>query len=135
MPRKPVKKTTKKVAPVATPETHECHCGDGCHCGCHHGKFKKFIVLLIVFLLGFAVAKFTCCHRGHSMHHGPRMRPVFQNGCLDMAAIKCPKMKEALQVSVANEDGCITVEEFKEIKHAMREEMRMHHGPKPIDAE
>lgn len=147
MPRKTTKttKTTKRVikksapAVAVAPEMHECQCGAACKCGCHHGKFKKFIVLLIVFLLGFAVAKMVPCHRFHHMHKGPYMHPVFQNGCLDMASIKCPKMLETLQASEANADGCITMVEFKEIKRAMRREMRdkmhEHPAPQPMEAE
>lgn len=145
MPRKTTKttkRTVKKAAPVAAkaPEMHECQCGAACQCGCHHGKFKKFIVLLIVFLLGFAVAKITCCHKKHFMPMVPKMHPVFQNGCLDMASVKCPKMIEMLQASEANVDGCITKEEFRAMKKAMHNDM--HHrpapapeAPAPVDAE
>ena len=145
MPKKSTKttkttktRTVKKTAPVmnTVPQAYECPCGAECHCGCHHGKFKKFIVLLIVFLIGFAAAKFTCCPHRHHMRKGPEMHPVFENGCLDMASIKCPKMVETLQVSAANADACITLEEFQEVKEAMHREMREHHHmPKPADAE
>lgn len=147
MPRKTTKttKTTKRVikksapAVAVAPEMHECQCGAACKCGCHHGKFKKFIVLLIVFLLGFAVAKMVPCHKFHRMHKGMQMHPVFQNGCLDMASIKCPKMVETLQASEANADGCITMGEFKEIKKAMHREMRNkmpeQPAPEPVVAE
>lgn len=141
MPRKPTKttkKVTRKAAPAvaAAPATHECQCGSACQCGCHHGKFKRFIVIVIVFLLGFALAKFVCNpmrqHRAHRKMM--EMHPIFTNGCLDMNSIKCPKMVEALQNADVNADGCINLEEFKATKDAMHREMRkMHKMPKPHD--
>ncbi len=138
MPRKPTKSTkttkkvTKKVAPAvaATPATHECQCGSACQCGCHHGKFKKFIVIVIVFLLGFALAKFVCnpMQQRRAHHRAMEMHPVFTNGCLDMESVKCPKMVEALQNADVNADGCINLEEFKATKKAMHHEMRNHHN-------
>jgi len=122
-----VKKATKPVArraaPVA-PEMHECHCGASCGCGCHCGKFKKFIVLLIVFVLGFAVAKITCCH---GRRHMPNMHPKFENGCLVMDSIKCPKMRADLAMADVDMDGCISREEFRAVKKSMHNEMRKHH--------
>lgn len=120
-------KRTPKMAEMPMPEAHACTCGGECKCGCHHGKFKKFIVLVIVFLIGFAVAKMTCCH--HGMHRMPKMNPVFENGCLVMESIKCPKMVEALANADVDMNGCITMEEFKTIKREMRREMR---GPREM---
>ena len=119
------KTTTKRTvaAPVATPEMHECHCGASCGCGCHHGKFKKFIILLIVFALGFAVAKITCC-RGH--RHMPKMQPKFDNGCLVMDSIKCPKMVQDLRNADADMDGCISRAEFDAVVKPMHQKMRDH---------
>ncbi|MBO4480696.1 MAG: hypothetical protein J5742_03695 [Alphaproteobacteria bacterium] len=135
MPRKPIKNTkkvTKKYAPTIAPEAHECQCGAACQCGCRHGKFKKFVVIVIVFLLGFAVAKVTCCHKRHHMRAMPEIHPVFENGCLDMQSIHCPKMVEALQSADVNADGCVSLEEFSTTKEAMKREMheRHHHMPK-----
>ncbi len=127
-----VKHTTKR-APKRTiavearaPEMHECHCGASCGCGCHCGKFKKFIVLLIVFILGFAVAKLTCC-RGH--RYMPKMQPKFENGCLVLDSIKCPKMKQDLVFADTDMDGCISQIEFDSVKKSMhhkRPERREH---------
>lgn len=123
-----VKKTTKRAAPhmatVRAPEMHECQCGTSCGCGCHCGKFKKFIVLLIVFILGFAVAKITCC-RGH--RHMPRIQPKFENGCLVMDSIKCPKMQHELMFADTDMNGCITSIEFDSVKKSMHKRMREHH--------
>jgi len=124
-----VKHTTKRApkrtvaAEVAAPEMHECHCGTSCGCGCHCGKFKKFIVLLIVFALGFAVAKITCCH---GRHHMPRIQPKFENGCLVMDSIKCPKMQQELVFADTDMDGCVTRAEFDSVKKSMDKRMREH---------
>lgn len=132
MPKKTNSRATKSVAKkntktVATPvvEPQECHCGASCGCGCHHGKFRKIFVLIIVFLVGFAVAKFTCCCGMHRMH---KMRPVFDNGCLVMESVKCPKMQQALAAADADMNGCITREEFDSVKREMH-----HRMPKPHD--
>ena len=125
-----VKQTVKRalrrpaMANVA-PEMHECQCGASCGCGCHCGKFKKFIVILIVFAIGFAVAKITCCH-GH--RHMPKMHPEFENGCLVMDSIKCPKMQQELVFADTDMDGCITRVEFDSAKKSMRKKMREHRG-------
>jgi len=119
--------TTRKnvTTEVKMPQVHvhECQCGNACSCGCHCGRFKKFIVLLIVFILGFAVAKITCC-RGR--HHMPKIQPVFDNGCLVMDSIKCPKMQQELIFADTDMNGCITQEEFSSVKRSMHEKMRAH---------
>lgn len=121
--KSPVKKTTKRATPhmatVRAPEMHECQCGSSC--GCHCGKFKKFIVLLIVFILGFAVAKITCC-RGY--RHMPKMEPKFENGCLVLDSIKCPKMQQELVFADTDMNGCITRIEFESVKKSMHKKMR-----------
>ncbi len=117
--KKPVAK--KAIAPelkpviIAAPETHECGCGKQCPCGCKCGCrgvrfFKKFVVILIVFALGFVAAKMCC--------GGPR--PKFVNGCMDVASVKCPKLQNALPMMDTDNDGCITRAEFKAFKHQMR---------------
>ena len=130
MPRKTTK-TTKKTVKRSTPvvakhtEMHECQCGSACQCGCHHGKFKKFIVLLIVFLLGFALAKFVCnpMQQRRAQRRAMEMHPVFTNGCLDMASVKSPKMSEEIMKADVNADGCISVEEYKAWRKANRPNM------------
>ena len=129
MPKKTTKKTTVKrtVKTQAAPvETMGCGCGHDCPC--HRcGKFKKIVVIVLVFCLGFAAAKFTSCPC--KKHPLLNMHPVFTDaGCLDMESIKCPKMLENLKASEANADNCITKDEF----FAMRKEMmkKHHHGPK-----
>lgn len=127
---KTTKKTTKRTttkrvvkpvvaaAPAHAPELHEMHCG--CKCT----PLKKAFYLGGMFILGFLVAYFfVCpCHKfGPKM---PRMHPVFVNGCLDVESIKCPKMQERLATADVDANGCITAEEFRTIKHAMRREMR-----------
>ncbi len=121
--RTTAKRTVKTVA-EPMPEMHECHCGAGCRCGCG-GKIKKFIVLLIVFILGFAVAKFTCCRGGHRAPN--MMKPTFENGCMVMESVKCPKMREMLSRADADMNGCITMDEYKSAKREMHHNMRKHH--------
>lgn len=127
MPKKSTTKKTTKTSvkkPVAAPvmDAHTCSCGADCKCGCHGGKFRKFIVLLIVFGLGFAIAKITCCSHGRHMprHNMREMHPVFVNGCLDMESVKSPKMKELLQTADTDADNCISIAEYKTVKSAMR---------------
>ena len=104
-----------------------CHCGAGCKCGgSRFGRFvKKLIVFLIIFALGFATAKFCCCH-GKKPHfgfnNGPRVH--FVNGCVDMSSVKCPKLAAALPAMDINGDGCITREEYRAVKKQMRREIR-----------
>lgn len=128
-----VKKTTvKKVAPapMMEPMTHECQCGTGCQCGqkckcgggCKFGRFlMKLIMILIIFALGFATAKYLVGGCKH-MPRGPRVE--FTNGCLDMTSVKCPKLLEALPAMDINQDGCITREEYRAVKKEMRREIR-----------
>jgi hypothetical protein len=126
MPKKKIIKKTNarkpvKVAPVA--EMHTCACGDACKCGCSCGKFKKFVVLFIVFLLGFAVAKLTCCRGGHDMYkkRAQERHPVFVNGCLDMESIMNRKMRKALQDTPAiSDDDCITIDEYKSVRATLK---------------
>lgn len=112
---KPAKATTKTIKP-ATPEieTHTCNCGNSCACGCHHhcGAFKKIVVMIIVFCLGYATAHFFPCKKYHK-HMMPKLTPVYVNGCLDMDSIKCPKAQKALANADENADGCISEAEYK----------------------
>lgn len=125
MPKKAPKKTIKRTAPKVMPvhaDAHMCHCGDACKCGCRCGKFKKFVVLLIVFLLGFAVAKMTNCRKGPDMYkkRTQERHPVFVNGCLDMESVISKKIREALQNSNVGADGCVTIAEYKAIRMGMK---------------
>jgi len=125
MPKKAPKKTIKRTAPKVMPvhaDAHMCHCGDACKCGCRCGKFKKFVVLLIVFLLGFAVAKMTNCRKGPDMYkkRTQERHPVFVNGCLDMESVISKKTREALQNSNVGADGCVTIAEYKAIRMGMK---------------
>lgn len=126
----PVKKVAdagKVVAPVI--EKHPCGCDKNCacggtcaqhaHCKCRRGGFfKKLILFLIIFALGFAAAKMCCCGKGK---FGPR--PEFDGaGCM---VIKCEKLAQMAPMMDTDHNGCITRSEFK----AARKEMR--HGPRP----
>lgn len=112
--KKPVaKKVVAPVAPVV--ETHTCGCGADCKC--HQKKrcgfWKKLLVAVIFFALGFAAAKFCPCAK--KFHRGPR--PVFDNGCL---VVKCPKMAEMLPMMDVNNDGCVDKAEFKSARKHMK---------------
>ncbi len=125
------KKTPVKKAPVApvVADVKPCGCDKNCacqgncheHCACHHkcGFFKKFILFLIIFALGFVAAKMCCCKQGCMF----KQRPTFENGCL---VVKCPKMQQMIPMMDANHDGCVSKEEFgahrKQMKHKK-------HGP------
>lgn len=123
--KKAAVKEVKVVMPVM--ESCACGCGADCHCcggckccGSKFGRFmRKLIFVLVVFALGFAAAKLCCCG---PRHHGPRMH--FVNGCLDVASVQCPKMQEALPAMDINQDGCITRDEFRQVKRNMRAEIR-----------
>ncbi|MFQ6744737.1 MAG: EF-hand domain-containing protein [Alphaproteobacteria bacterium] len=123
----PVRKTTKAtVKKVVKPveETYSCGCNHGCacgghcaehtHCVCHKGRFwKKLVLFLVVFALGFATAKLCCCHK----RGGFMPRPEFDNGCL---VVKCPKMAEKVAMMDKNGDGCVDKAEFKMSKKHRR---------------
>ena len=112
-----VKKTV--AAPVA--DKFPCGCDAGCACGgecacakkkCTFGRFlKKLILVLIIFALGFAAAKMCCCDK-----RAGKPYPEFENGCL---VVKCPKMAEKVPMMDANNDGCVSREEFRAARKAM----------------
>ena len=129
--RKTTKATVKKVVKPA--ETYSCGCNQGCacgghcaehaHCACHKGRFwKKLVLFLIIFALGFATAKLCCCHK----RGGFMPRPEFDNGCL---VVKCPKMAEKVAMMDKNGDGCVDKAEFKMAKKHRRGFNKR--GPKP----
>ena len=111
---KPAKKTAVKPAPVA-----ECKCGKDCPCGCHQHcaghRLKHIMILVIVFILGYACGKIFCfCPmRKHMANYN---YPVFTNGCLDMQKINNTKFQEKLLKADVNEDGCVSVEEYQAFK-------------------
>ncbi len=128
------KKTPAKKAETPVVEMHpcgcdkHCPCGGNCQCTKHHCSFwKKLIVALIFFALGFAAAKMVPCPK-----RGKMPKPEFNNGCL---VVRCPKMAEKLPQIDVNSDGCIDKAEFKAFKKEMRRERRMHRAPRPEMAE
>ncbi len=123
-----VKKTVAKPAvPVA--ETHACGCGAACACNgkckCKKGGFfKKLILFLIIFALGWVAAgMFGCDKAGRKMP-----KPEFENGCL---VVKCPKLAEKAPQMDLNSDGCVSVEEFKASKKIRRPHRGRHPAPVP----
>lgn len=129
----PAKKTpVKKSAPVI--EKLPCGCDKNCacagkchehgHCKCHHGGFwKKLVLFIIVFSLGFACAKLCPCNKKQSK----MPRPEFDNGCL---VVKCPKMAQMVPMMDTDKNGCVSVDEFKASKKNMRK-MKRAHKPQP----
>ena len=127
--KKPVAKPVAPVAPVI--EKHDCGCGHDCACGsaCACGKkkctfgrfFKKLILIMIIFALGFVAAK-MCCD-GHR-----RPRPVFENGCL---VVKCPKLAQMAPMMDVDGDGCITKAEFKAARKQFK--AQKHQPAQPVE--
>jgi len=137
----PVKKAVVKKAPVAKAAVAETKvvmeapatCAAGCCCGkksCGFCRFvRKLIVFFVIFALGYSFAMY-CPYGRHFMHHGPRMEEMFVNGCLDTAKMPNPDMAEKIKAADANNDGCITHEEFAAGRDEAREEVRAE-MPKP----
>lgn len=129
------KAPAKKAAPVAVVapvvETHPCGCDHKCPCGgkCKKcGFFKKLVLFLIIFALGFAAAKMCCMKPGKMMP-----KPEFENGCL---VVKCPKLAEMAPKMDTDANGCISMEEFKKFHKPAGRKMRgprheRHAAPKP----
>ena len=117
----PVKKAaTKTVAPekLACGCDKNCACAGKCHehksCNCcKRGFWKKLILFIIIFALGFASANLIKCDKRGKF--GPR--PEFDNGCL---VIKCPKMAKIAPMMDADHNGCISKSEYKAAKKHMR---------------
>ena len=100
----------------------KCACGADCKCareGSRFGRFMiKLIIVLIVFALGFGAAKLLDCNE----FRGPRVD--FDNGCLDVSSVKCPRLQLALPAMDIDQDGCITREEYRAVKSEMHRQMR-----------
>ena len=74
----------------------------------------KLIMVLIVFALGFGAAKLLDCQNARCP------RADFDNGCLDVSSVKCPRLQNALPAMDANADGCITREEYRTVVRDLR---------------
>ena len=106
----------------------DCKCGENCTCGAdckcaregsRFGRFMiKLIIVLIVFALGFGAAKLLDWNE----FRGPRVD--FDNGCLDVSSVKCPRLQLALPAMDIDQDGCITREEYRAVKSEMHRQMR-----------
>lgn len=124
-PTKTTKKVPLKTAPAkpVIADVKPCGCEKNCtcheHCACHHkgGFFKRFILFLIIFALGFAAAKMCCCNKGCMF----KPRPNFENGCL---VVKCPKMQQMIPAMDANHDGCVSKEEFRAHRQQMKHKVK-----------
>ena len=123
---KNMKKSPAKPAVVAAAPVCNCTCGH------RHGFWrfvKKLLIFVIIFALGVAACKYTCCCK--KFHHGKMpgkfgMGQKFVHGCLDVSKIKCPEMAEKIAMADADGDGCITPEEYRTFKKsAMTHEEEM----------
>ena len=114
-PAKTAKKPVAKPAPVM-----EHKCGKDCPCGCHQHsaghRLKHIMILVIVFILGYACGKIFCLCPMHKQMPRYNNHPVFTNGCLDMQNIRNTKFQEKLLKADVNEDGCVSVEEYQAFK-------------------
>jgi len=143
--KKTVTKTVIKKSPaielkptVSAPAAQACACACGCKC---KSVFKKLIVFLVIFALGFATCKYVCCG-SHHYRMGMGMRGdmkmagsnMFTNGCLDTNKIENPgfaaHVAKIAETADADSDGCVSPEEFK---NADREGMRKMDGTGRID--
>ena len=78
-------------------------------------RLKHIMILVIVFVLGYACGKIFCfCPMRKQMPYSNH--PVFVNGCLDTQRIQNTKFQEMLLKADVNEDGCISMEEYKAFK-------------------
>jgi len=94
---------------------------------CHCTKRKRNCILTCVFtcsfLLGMLVYHMFFCD-GHHVRFKPSLQ--FENGCLNVQSVKCPKLLEELPAIDINQDGCVTREEMRAAKKAAR-----HGAPRP----
>ena len=137
--RRPAKPSVDTARPVVEPVMEkcpcghdckcapECHCGDNCHCGdgakYTRGGFGRFMVklimILIVFALGFGVAKVLDDGR-----YFPGAHVDFDDGCLDTSSVKCPQLQLAVPIMDMDQDGCITRAEFDAVYAELHRQMR-----------
>ncbi|MDR0319677.1 MAG: hypothetical protein LBH81_02975 [Rickettsiales bacterium] len=126
MAKKSVKKTASKPAPKAAPVVKAAPAAKcGCGCGCGGNKYLKAalktLAVLVIFGLGFATCCALCgkkCLMGKINRGGAAL--FDKNGCLNVAAME-KKMQgkftpQQLSVADADGDGCITKEEFKNVR-------------------
>jgi hypothetical protein len=119
-----IKKTNKKPAmkrPMAARPAPVAAAPMPCNCGCRGGFWKKLIMFIIVFALGFAACHFLCCCKKD--FGGKHMRKdMFVEGCLDLSKIERPEMLEKITAADTDADGCITKAELKAQWKEMRRE-------------
>ena len=56
--------------------------------------------------------------------------PVFVNGCLDVQSVTNKKLQEKLATADADNNECISVEEYRAIRKGMFQMHKGKHGPK-----
>ncbi len=115
MAKKVIKKTAAKpvmAKPAPKTETKTCKCSG-----------KKIVVSIVVLAaavaVGFAAGK-TCNKHHMKRAMMDRMNEMFVNGCLDATKVTCPKLAEKIAMMDADQNGCVTVEEFKSFKQEHR---------------
>jgi hypothetical protein len=125
--RAPARKATEMVArPVhyAHYNHHEKTAATPCACGCRGGFWKKLILAVLIFALGWAACCWLgcCCHDGKKMSR--KMWKFNEAGCLKMDAVKCPEFAAKIAAADADANGCITKIELRDWKMAKRAEHR-----------
>ena len=120
--KKPVKRTVKPavapkpVAEIQLPDPY-------CHCTKRKRNMILTCTVITSFLLGFFTYHlFFCPHHPHF-----KQRIQFENGCVNVETVKCPKLLEQLPAIDADHDGCVTKAELR----ASKKHMRRHHKPMP----
>ncbi|MDR1361240.1 MAG: hypothetical protein LBJ18_02940 [Rickettsiales bacterium] len=115
-----------KAAPVAAaPIAATPCCGGNCGCGCRKRFWKKLLLIVIVFALGWAACCCFCCGKnGHKFGGRAHFAEMFTDGCLDLSKIQCPEKLAQIEAVAAtadaDKDGCITPAELKAAKHDLQ---------------
>ena len=123
--KKPVKKTVVKPAAAPKPVFDIPEPERYCHCT----KRKRNTILTCVSISAFVLGLLTY-HLVFCPYHSivkPHLNYV--NGCVDVASVKCPKLLQDLPLIDENHDGCVTKDEMRAAKKAMRH----HDEPAPVE--
>ncbi|MCL2629432.1 MAG: hypothetical protein FWD33_01945 [Alphaproteobacteria bacterium] len=117
---KPAVAAKAPVAAAVKPAVAGCGCGTGC--ACKGRVWKKILLVIVIFALGFATCVALCkgkCKKhlmGGKHHVAQKGAPLFdKNGCLNIDRVRGKFTAEQIRAADTNGDGCITREEFRNI--------------------